>query len=166
MNRHLIRVSIALFCLTMLAFAQRGRFRGGPPVTGPPVSFPKDAEYHFLRMEYTDAPGYGRGFGFVSRGGQGGGWWAQDWPDAEEHFTTGVGRLTRVQSGEPEHMRITNDKIFDYPWIYATQTGNWNLSDKEVERMREFLLRGGYLVVDDMWGSDEWENFQIGRAHV
>ena len=161
MNRRLIFMSIALLCCALLGFAQRGRFRrGGPPGFGAPAEFPKDAEFHFLRMEYTDAGGYGRGFGFVSRGGQAGGWWAQDWPDAEEHFTTGVGRLTRVHAGEPDHMRVTDERIFDYPWIYATQTGNWELSPKEIERMREFLLRGGYLVVDDMWGSYEWDNFQ------
>src|SRR5262249_5525533 len=85
--------------------------------------------------------------------------WAQDWPDAEEHFTIGIGRLTRIQIGEPLHMRLTDDRIFDYPWIYATQTGNWDLSKAETDRLREYLMRAGYLVVDDMWGSEDWDSF-------
>jgi hypothetical protein len=159
-------VILAVLGLAFSAFAQRGRFRGGPSFSQSDSVFPKDAEFHFLRMEYTDAPGFRRGFGFVSRGGEAGGWWAQDWPDAEEHFTTGIGRLTRIQPGEPAHMRVTDERIFNYPWIYATQTGNWDLSQEEVERMREFLLRGGYLVVDDMWGAVEWENFVEAMQRV
>jgi len=53
--------------------------------------------------------------------GTGEGWWIVDWPDAEDHFSSGVQRLTRVATGEPVHMRLTDDRIFDYPWIYATQ---------------------------------------------
>ena len=96
-----------------------------------------------------------------------------DWPDAEQHFTQGVLRLTRIAAGEPRHFRLTDDRIFDYPWIYATQTGWWDLSDRRTARLREYLLRGGFLVVDDLWGSgavgtvpphDGRACFPIGRS--
>src|SRR5262249_22464248 len=47
------------------------------------------------------------------------------------------------------------------PWIYATQTGWWGLSNADIAALREYLLRGGFLVVDDMWGPDptQWEVF-------
>ena len=83
-----------------------------------------------------------------------------DWPAAENHFTTGVARLTRVDAGDPRHLRLTDDRIFDYPWIYATQTGWWGLSDAETSRLREYFLRGGFLVVDDFWGPEQWEVFR------
>jgi uncharacterized protein DUF4159 len=152
-------VTIGLLGLVAAAFSQRFGFRGSPS-EAPESTFPAHAEFHFLRMEYKDYTG--RSFGFVSRRGRASGWWAQDWPDAEEHFTTGVGRLTRVNVGDPQHVGLTDDKLFDYPWIYATQTGYWNLSEAETARLREFLQRGGFLMTDDFWddrGPQEWEVF-------
>jgi len=67
-------------------------------------------------------------------------------PDSDEHFSQGVQRLTRMEVGEPVHLRLTDDRIFEYPWLYATQTGWWGLSDREIIRLREYLLRGGFLM--------------------
>jgi len=82
------------------------------------------------------------------------------------HFSTGLQRLTRVDVGDPRHMRLTDDRIFNYPWIYATQTGWWDLSDVETARLREYLLRGGFLVTDDFWGEEQWELFRETMARV
>jgi hypothetical protein len=120
----------------------------------------REAEYHFIRMEYTDLPQFHRRFGYASRSGMGEGWWLVDWPAADNHFTTGVERLTRIDTGDPRHLRLTDPNLFDYPWIYATQTGWWGLTDAETARLREYLLRGGYLVVDDFWGPEAWEIFR------
>jgi hypothetical protein len=119
-----------------------------------------DAEFHFLRLEYTDLAQSRRGFGF-SRG-----WWRQDWPEAEIHFAIGLRRLTRIDAGEGRHVRLTDDSIFDYPWIYATQAGYWDLSIAETDRLREYLNRGGFLVVDDFWGPEEWEVFREAMQRV
>jgi hypothetical protein len=89
-----------------------------------------------------------------------------DWPDADEHFTAGVRRLTRIHSGAPLHLRLTDDRLFDYPWLYATQTGWWGLSDAETARLREYLLRGGFLVTDDFWGEEQWEVFRQTMARA
>lgn len=124
------------------------------------ASFDAAGEFHFIRLEYTDLPQFHRGYGFSSRGGTGRGWWMVDWPDAEEHFTVGVRRLTRIHAAEPRHLRLGDDRIFDHPWIYATQVGWWDLSDAETARLREYLLRGGFLVVDDFWGGEQWEVFR------
>ncbi len=143
-----------LFLIGVILLAQRfQREEESRPV------FKADAEYHFVRVEYTDLPQYHRRFGFASRDGRGEGWWLVDWPDADDHFSTGVQRLTRIDTGDPRHFRLTDDRLFDYPWIYATQTGWWGLSDAEVNRLREYLLRGGFLVVDDFWGEEQWQNF-------
>ena len=89
-----------------------------------------------------------------------------DWPAAENHFTAGVSRLTRIDSGDPRHLRLTDDRLFNYPWLYATQTGWWDLSDAETARLREYLLRGGFLVVDDFWGPEQWELFRETMQRV
>jgi hypothetical protein len=120
----------------------------------------REAEFHFIRLEYTDLPQFHRGWGRSSRDGMGSGWWLVDWPAADNHFTTGIERLTRIDTGDPRHLRLTDPNLFDYPWIYATQTGWWGLTDAEIARLREYLLRGGYLVVDDFWGPEQWEIFR------
>jgi hypothetical protein len=108
-------------------------------------SDPPDAEFHFIRLEYRD---YGRS------------WWMQDWPDAEENFAAGIKRLTGMDVGTNRHVPLTDDRIFEYPWVYATQVGYWSLSDDETDRLREYLLRGGFLFVDDFHGPEDWGVFQ------
>lgn len=154
-----LTVITVLLLLGVAGLAQRGRFREREE-SGPKANFPEKGEFHFLRVEYTDLPQYHRRWGFSSRGGNGEGWWLVDWPDADEHFSMGVQRLTRIDTGATQHMRLTDDRLFDYPWIYATQTGWWGLTDAETKRLREYLLRGGFLVVDDFWGPEQWDVFQ------
>ncbi len=167
-----MRVALVLTVCLLLAGAALAQRFGGLSFQGhddgPEATFPAKGEFHFIRVEYTDLPQYRRGFGFVSRNGRGNGWWMQDWPDADEHFSTGVQRLTRVETGQPLHMSLTDDKIFDNPWIYATQTGYWGLDNAEIARLREYLLRGGFLMVDDFWGpdSDQWEIFRETMQRV
>ena len=154
----------ALLLLAIGALAQR--FRVQEDDEGPRPSFPSQAEFHFIRLEYTDLPQYHRRWSYASRNGSGEGWWLVDWPDADDHFTSGVQRLTRIAAGDPRHLRLTDDRLFDYPWIYATQTGWWGLSSAEVARLREYLLRGGFLVVDDFWGAEQWEVFRETMQRV
>jgi hypothetical protein len=122
---------------------------------------PRAGEWHFVRLQYTDLPQHSRGGYRSSRSGIGSGWWMMDWPDAENHFTAGLDRLTRIQTGDPRHVRLTDDELFEYPYLYATQTGYWNLSDAETARLREYLLRGGFLMTDDCWSPREHETFRL-----
>lgn len=106
-------------------------------------------EFEFARLQYSDG-----GYGW--RGGS----WRVDYDEAEYHFTEGVGRLTRVQLGRHGVIvNLSNDSIFDYPWLYAVEVGYWRLSDYEAQRLREYLLRGGFLMVDDFHGMRQWVGF-------
>jgi hypothetical protein len=123
-----------------------------------------DAEFHFARMIYQDRQrggGFGRGFrrgGF--RDGLQRGWWMQDWPEAETHLRQAVQRLTRIDDGASVEVDLHDGHVFDYPLLYATQVGYWDLSDEEIAMLREYLLRGGFLMTDDFWGEDEWQVFR------
>jgi hypothetical protein len=89
-----------------------------------------------------------------------GAWWCIDYPEAEIHFTRGLRRLTRLEvANDSIHLRATDDRIFDYPWLFIQQVGTWYLSDVEIERMREYLMRGGFILVDDFHGNFEWDVF-------
>jgi hypothetical protein len=100
-------------------------------------------------------------------GGWRGGSFQTDYPEAEYHFTLGVGRLTRVEIGERARIvEVTDDMIFDYPWLYAVEVGRWHLDDTEAARLREYLLRGGFLMTDDFHGSRQWQGFVESMQRV
>ena len=117
------------------------------------------AEFHFTRMYYSDG-GYRRGW----RGDRS---WRTDFPEAEYHFSMGVSRLTRVDlDGQYRQMRLMDDSLFDYPWLYAVEVGRWYLDDTEAARLREYLLRGGFLMVDDFHGTRQWASFWDSMQRV
>ncbi|MDH3534105.1 MAG: DUF4159 domain-containing protein, partial [Gammaproteobacteria bacterium] len=94
-------------------------------------------------------------------------WWAIDYPEAEFHLLRGLARLTAVDVAEDsQHLRLTDDEIFDYPWLFAQQPGHWRLTGAEIERLREYLHRGGFLVVDDFHGDYDWQvmKYVLSRA--
>jgi hypothetical protein len=120
-----------------------------------PVGLP-DAEFHMARFAYGTA-------GCSGSRGSCNTWWAIDYPYAEAHFLPAVERLTRIEvSNDSAHVQILDDSIFDYPWLFAQQVGQgyWNPSVLEAQRMREYLNRGGFLVVDDFHGENEWLHFE------
>jgi hypothetical protein len=172
-----VAILAVLLAVAVAGVAQRGFQRGGgrfgarmqePDDPYDRVAERREGEFHFIRTEYTDLPQFHRGFGYSSRDGQGSGWWVVDWPAADNHFTAGLQRLTRIDIGDPRHLGLTDEHLFDYPWIYATQTGWWGLSSAEIARLREYLLRGGYLMTDDFWSTDprQWEVFRSTMALV
>ena len=125
----------------------------------PPTHELLDSEFHFARVAF----GYlGGRFG----GGRGEPW-LRDWPEAETHFIQGVRRLTRLDAAtDNRQVNLIDDKLFDYPAIYAVKVGYWRLSDDEAARLREYLLRGGFLIVDDFHGPDEWAEFSASMQRV
>ena len=76
------------------------------------------------------------------------------------HLKQGIERLTRLDVGKAVNVDLLDDSVFDYPWLYATQVGYWDLSDEEIARLREYLIRGGFLMADDFFGDYEWIPFQ------
>jgi hypothetical protein len=149
-------VAAALTAALMLgAFGTLPIARSDP---GEPEARGANAEFHFIRLEYVNLGWARRGWGRP--------WWMQDWPAAETHFAQGIRRLTVIDTGEGRHVPLTDDRIFDYPWVYATQVGYWDLSEGETDRLREYLLRGGFLMVDDFYGPQDWEVFRESMQRV
>ena len=135
-----------------------GRFRQAQPN---PVSLP-EAEFHMARLAYNTR-GCAGSRGFCNT------WWAIDYPYAEIHFLPAVTRMTRIETSEDSaHVQAFDDSIFDYPWLFVQQIGqgNWNPSIEETGRLREYLLRGGFLVVDDFHGEYDWSVLQAVMANV
>jgi len=120
-------------------------------------------EFQFVRLAYSENP-YGGRRGWGRRQRQP---WQTDWPDAEYHFSNGVDRLTRIEvADQPRILTPLDDNIFDYPWIYAVEVGQWYLNEQEAAHLRDYLLRGGFLMVDDFHGSWEWSAFVSSMEKV
>ncbi len=151
-------VIAAFFCLEN-AESQDGdeRLEGAPT-----------AEFHFARLMYSDSPTSRRG-----RFGRGRGAWSTDYADAEFHLSQGISRLTRVDTAAVgidgsggRLIRLDDERVFDYPWLYAVEVGQWYLNEREAARLREYLDRGGFLMVDDFWGEFEWSVFVESMLRV
>ena len=107
-------------------------------------------EFSFLRLMYSS---YSWGPGRPS--------WAIDYPKADKQFLYGLRKLVDFTfvGAENKALPIMDPGLFDYPFVYAVEVGNMELSQEEADRLREYLLRGGFLVVDDFHGPYEYRNF-------
>ncbi len=126
------------------------------------------AEFYWSRLRYTsgNAGMAGRGFGFgYGFGGYGG--WARDYPKADRQFLLALKRLTRIQMRPIEQIvDLDSDEIFNYPWVYAVQVANWTFTDAQAKKLREYLLKGGFLMVDDFHGTADWDRFMDGMRQA
>ena len=133
---------------------------------GEPVQSHEKAEFSWSRLRYTPAmgaEGYGGFGGFGGRGGT----WQRDYPKADRQFLVALNRLTRIQGRSTEQVvGLDNDDIFNYPFVYAVMVHTWTFSDDEAKRLREYLEKGGFLMVDDFHGTEDWENFMTGMRQV
>ena len=136
-----------------------------------PAGWQEKTEWAFARLMYPQSPFArgGRGFGF--RGGglwsEGNTMWTQDYPRADRHFVLALRRLTRLHVRSVEQpVNLDEGGVGDWPWLYAVQTGHWQLTDSQAKALREYLLRGGFLMADDFWGPTEWEIFMDSMKKV
>ena len=110
----------------------------------------------------------GGGGGFFGRRGRGRSSWATDYPAADRHLIEGLRRLSRidVRSVEQPVEMDGSDDPYNWPFLYAVEVGRWDFSEDEAKQLREFIDRGGFLMVDDFHGSYEWEDFMYGLTKV
>jgi hypothetical protein len=93
--------------------------------------------------------------------------WSHDWPESEEHFMKIMSEVTKLDVNPGGHIiSFENDECFKYPIAYFCEVGFMNLSDHEVQNMREYLLRGGFLIVDDFRGERALQNFRYQMSRV
>jgi Domain of unknown function (DUF4159) len=164
-----MRVTITVFCIALLLVAAAGAqnpnpwrrgFMREPPRFATPASF--DGSFNFCRLMY-DSVRY-------EDGGQG--WWT-DYPDADKNFSIRLSELTKTHVSrqpdrEPNHLvvRATDEALFQCPFIEIEDAGTASFSDIEVARLREYLLKGGFLWSDDFWGDQAWECWKAELARL
>ncbi len=175
MSRKLSVALVLLSVLVSIAVGQyyrgdggyRRRSRGGIERPDDPnrdrkgvPNWDKDQEFKhdvftFVRVEYSD---------------WGGGWrgkWRTDYPDSDLNFSYRLQELTSMKvDPNGKVLKLTDPQLFDYPFIYIIEPGNMYLEEAEVLALRKYLENGGFLMVDDFWGEEEWAGFyeQIKRV--
>jgi hypothetical protein len=131
-----------------------------------PTDYRQPAEWTFARLMYPQANGV-RGFR-TANWRTGYSMWTQDYPRADRHFVGAVRRLTRidVRSVEQPVNLDDGDDVYNWPWLYAVQTGSWDLTDDQAAKLRDFILRGGFFMCDDFWGPQGWAVFEASMQRV
>ena len=152
----------AVLATASTALAQRRRGFGwgyAPMRMATPESF--DGAFNFCRIVFGQSPD-----------GDGANW-SVDYPRADINLSIRLSELTRTRisrdtSGEPNHvlLRLTDDLLYQCPFIMMTEVGAAYFSQEEAARLRDYLLKGGFLWADDFWGTWAWEVWarEIGKA--
>jgi hypothetical protein len=131
-----------------------------PPRLATADSF--DGGFNFCRLRYQQVR--------WEAGGQG---WGTDYPDADINFSSRLSehtktRISRQNGGEPNHLVVspTEDAMFQCPFIEIEDAGTASFSDEEVARLRQYLLKGGFLWSDDFWGEAALSSFESELARI
>lgn len=151
-----VLVAVGLSTSVVAQFGRGNMFRAR---VATPTDF--DGAFHFCRLVYQQA-----------RMG-GGGSWRTDFPRADINVSIRLSELTRTRvsvdaSGEPNHLlvRPTDDTLFQCPFLLMSAPGSAFFSDEDADRLRTYLLKGGFLWADDFWGSYQWDQWETQLRKV
>jgi hypothetical protein len=137
------------FYFTRLVYSENPQSRGRFTMAKPDIQF--------------TCPEFGGG-NFFPRQGWG---WATDYPGGDCKFMGAVHRLTGIRvHTDPNVIGIMDPELFQFPFVYAVEVGGMFINDREAARLREYLLRGGFMHVDDFWGLREKANFEAQMRKV
>ena len=163
-RRTTVALLLALLASAGYAYAQFGRggdLGFGEPVRFAPAAMP-DGNFTVCRIMYTS----------VRREPNGGGW-RTDFPYGEINLMIRLSELTKTPvsfntSHRPNQwvVRLTDEQLFNCPYTVASDVGTIGLSDAEAEHLRLYLLKGGFLWVDDFWGTAAWQQWSREIARV
>lgn len=170
------RLGVALLGILFAgtALAQR-EFREFPPFErdfGVGVALPDDykvpGEFVVGRLMFPQTRSgrvLGAGWGDWTQGGTA---WAVDYPRGDRVFAALLERLTRidVRSVEQPVNLDDGDDAFYWPFMISGLVGAWDLTDAEAAKLRDYLLRGGFLLCDSFFGANEWNGFETGIKRV
>ena len=166
MKFRVVLAALLVIGVTATAAAQFGRFFPG--------GFGRGA-----RPKFPTAETFGHGFNFCRgiytsvRGEAGGTGWTTDYPDAELNFSIRLSELTKTRvsfdrSRTPDILtvRLTDEALFQCPYLHMEDVGTIEFSSDEITALRSWFDKGGFLWVDDFWGSDAWEQWTSEISRV
>ena len=154
--------ALALLAAAAAAYAQGYRFREGSLAARYAPPRMPDASFVICRVSYRSVRVEPMGIG-----------WQTDYPFAEINLTTRLAELTKTrisrdENGRTNHfvVRLIDDTLFNCPLILASDVGSLGFTAPEIERLRTYLLKGGFLWGDDFWGTQAWRQWSNEIAKV
>jgi len=129
-------------------------------------------EFVFIRGKYTN---YHSSSPQFRRRGRNRAWWETDFDDADRNLLRGVRRYTTIDTSITSYkaLSLNDPALFEYPFLYINMkrvplySGNGpNFSTEEAAAMREYMLRGGFVMLDDFWGPEHWQDFLVELAKI
>lgn len=150
-----VALAVAALVLTSREGAARQRRMGVSNRFPIPTDTSFDGGFNFCRLAFQT--------GRFRRGGS----WVVDYPRADVNLSIRLSELTKTRvtfdgDKEPRHfvLQLTDPSLFRCPFVMMTEPGGLVFGDEEVPRLREYLLKGGFLWADDFWGEIAWQNFE------
>jgi hypothetical protein len=157
--RRRLRYTAALLLVAATAAAVQ---RDAAP-RGEWISRPKyDGKVTVVRLRWQgEMGGFGRRGGFSAA-------WNHDYPRAEEHLALIIKELTSIDMRTDGSLILTLDdpELFKHPIAFMWEPGFWNLTEKEAESFRAYLLKGGFAVFEDFDGPEQWSTFEYQMRRV
>ena len=149
---------------TLYAFQKPFREFSGTEYYAGDIPLPPDwkdkTDFAFARLMFPGGPldGYQRTGRFTGDFHRGLSLWTQDYPRADRHFLEAIRRLTRINARSVEQVvdLEDGDEVYNWPFLYAVQAGEWGLTQNQGRILRDYLDRGGFFIGDDIHGVDEW----------
>lgn len=136
-----------------------------PPLDATPSDIPDDRfaglQWRFVRIKYpyvTEGTSIPQDFYGEP--------WLIDGPAAEQNLSRRLRTATSIQVEDPIVLTLDDPRIFAHPWIYMVEPGNLKLGIGDLPILREFLLRGGTLTLDDFHGPLEWDHMAAEMKRV
>jgi hypothetical protein len=128
---------------------------------GRPADYDVPGEFVVGRLMYPER-------GWRGNWEAGGTSWAVDYPKGDRTLAALLRRFTRmdVRSVEQPVNLNDGDDVYHWPFLIVGLAGNWNLNDDQTEKLREYLLRGGFLYADSFFGSNDWFGFTEGMSRI
>jgi hypothetical protein len=121
----------------------------------PAGAHPRAHEFYFTRGVYHSS----------ADGDAWGPRWAIDYPEADRHFLVALRRLTGVDAFDADNaVDLGAADLRDFPFVYVVEAGALQLDPRGRDALRDYLLAGGFLVVDDFWGTWAWDNLVAEMA--
>ncbi len=155
---------VLMLCLAAAAGAQRRFFYGWDPTVR---NIPYDGRFTFARVRYTPAPGGNWAGGRPS--------WVHGYPLAEQNLMRIMKDLSflDVHTDDINVVTLDSPELFRYPVAYIIEVGWWTMTDRELQGLRMYLEKGGFLIVDDFkpegWRGipgGGWEPFRVNLARL
>jgi len=143
-------VALLLF-VTALASLPVQAQRFGRPSSDPLVPARYDSRFTLARLYYPHYPG-----------------WSYDWPEMEDHLSSILEHLTTLRPSRVRNnvFRMDDPELLKYPVAYLSEPGYWFPEESEILGLREYIAKGGFLIVDDFHFEEEWVVFERAIKRV